>query len=151
MQVEEQIHADISRILFCIYNNYPIDEYFKQLMRIQQKLKEWRSATSPKLVFDIFVENIKEFIKGIKIRIIKEMKERGIIQRVQLQRRYSYDDFFLVDNSNSSYRNFGINGHYNEFIGHGINYLMGDQYELVRKLARQKMWRQTAANKYRVL
>ena len=34
MQVEEQIHADISRILFCIYNNYPIDEYFKQLMRI---------------------------------------------------------------------------------------------------------------------
>jgi len=67
---------------------------------------------------------------------------------VQLPRRYSFDDFFLVDNTFS--RNFSMNGPYNEFIGNGIHYLVGEQYELARKLSRQKMWRELNANKYRV-
>ena len=88
-------------------------------------------------------------MKGIQIRINREMKERGLIYRVPLQRRYSYDDFFLIDNN--SFRSFAMNGPYNEFIGHGINYLEGDQYELFRKISRQKMLRQSAANKYKVV
>lgn len=70
IQGEEQLQTDISHCLFCIYNNYPLEEYFKQLMRIQKKLKEWKHATSPKFVFDLFVENIKEFIKGIRVKIV---------------------------------------------------------------------------------
>jgi hypothetical protein len=102
------------------------------------------------LVFDLFVENIKEFIKGIKIKIIQEMKKIGVIQRVQHQRRYSYDDFFLVDNSFSRNFNSPSSNYYNEFIGNGIHYLIGEQYELARKLSRHKMWREKSANKYRV-
>src|SRR6185437_1958164 len=41
-------------------------------------------------------------------------------------------------------------GPYNEFIGNGIHYLLGEQYELARKLSRQKMWREMNANKYKV-
>lgn len=60
---------------------------------------------------------------------------------MQISRRQSYDDFFLVDNSFN--RNFSISGHaYNEFIGNGIHYLMSDQYEKARIIARQNMLRE---------
>lgn len=103
----------------------------------------------PQQFADIFVQNIKEFMRGIKLRIIQEMKSVGIIQKVQIPRRYSYDDFFLVDNS--FHRNFPINGHhYNDFIGNGIHYLVGDQYEKARNVARQSMIREMQANKFKV-
>lgn len=80
------MQADTSHVLFCIYNNYSIDEYFKQLMQIQTRLKQQKLSIPPKLVFELFVDNIKDFLKGIKLKIIKEMKALGLIQRVQLQR-----------------------------------------------------------------
>lgn len=69
------------------------------------------------------------------------MKQLGIIQKVQISRRQSYDDFFLVDNSFN--RNFPMSGHhYNEFVGNGILYLIGDQYEKARNIARSNMLRE---------
>ena len=64
-------------------------------------------------------------MKGIKIRIVQEMKNCGLLSKVRISRRYSYDDFFLLDNSfnrNLSMGNTGLN----EFIGSGIHYMMGE-------------------------
>lgn len=84
---------------------------------------------------DVLVQNVKEFIKGIRIRLVQEMKSCGLLSKMKISRRYSYDDFFLLDNSFN--KNFAIAASgLNEFIGTGIHYLMGDQYERVRDIAR---------------
>jgi hypothetical protein len=43
-------------------------------MNIQRILKEGRNYIMPQLVADAFVQNIKEFMRGIKIRIVQDMK-----------------------------------------------------------------------------
>ena len=64
------------------------------------------------------------------------MNSLGLIMKNKLIRRYSYDDFFLVDNQHQRVYQHGRN--VNEFIGNGVHYLVGEQYELLRKLTRQK-------------
>jgi hypothetical protein len=58
-------------------------------MRIQRKLKEFGPSydsegrltpgITPELLFNIFYRNIKEFMKGVRMRLIQEMKSLGII------------------------------------------------------------------------
>lgn len=146
---DESFQSDLSHCLFCIYNNKELDHYFKQLLKIQKVLKDGKPYIMPQLVADTFVQTIKEFMKGIKIRLVQEMKNSGLLSKVRIQRRYSYDDFFLLDNSfnrNISLGNPGLN----EFIGAGIHYLMGDQYERVRNIARQNMIRRNRVSKFKI-
>ena len=37
-------------------------------------------------------------MKGIRMRVISEMKKCRIVVKTKLGRRYSYDDYFLIDN-----------------------------------------------------
>lgn len=101
---------------------------------MQKKLKEWKSHTNPKLLYDLFTENVKEYMKGIKLRIAQDMKKVDIVQKVKILRRHSADDYFLIDNSFS--KNYSLNGSYNEFLANSINYLGSSHYETVRKLTR---------------
>ena len=87
-------------------------------------------------------------MKGIRIRIVQEMKSCGLLSKVRISRRYSYDDFFLLDNSFN--KNFSLSSGLNEFIGSGVHYLMGEQYERVRDIARQNMIRRAKANKFKI-
>ena len=89
-------------------------------------------------------------MKGIRLRLIQEMKSCGLLSKAPISRRYSYDDFFLLDNSFN--RNFSLNSHahLNEFVGSGIHYLCGEQYEKVRALARQNLIRRNKANKLKI-
>jgi hypothetical protein len=145
---QDQLQDDISHCLFCIYNSQDISQYFKQLLRVQKKLKEWRSHTNPKLLFDLFTENIKEYMKGIKLRIAQDMKKLDIVLKVRILRRHSADDYFLIDNSFS--KNYSIHSSYNEFLASSINYLASPQYETVRKNTRYNAWKEVAQNKYKV-
>jgi hypothetical protein len=43
----------------------------------------------------------------------------------------------------------GTGHHYNDFIGNGIHYLIGEQYEKVRDNARWNMLREKQVNKYK--
>jgi hypothetical protein len=40
--------------------------------------------------------------------------------------------------------------HYNDFVGNGIHYLIGDQYEKARNISRQNMLREKQANRYKI-
>ena len=99
-------------------------------------------------MLDVFIDNIKEFMTGIKIRLVQEMKNCGLLQKVRISRRYSYDDFFLLDNSFNRNFSMGTSG-LNEFIGTGLHYLNGD-YEKARSIARHNMLKRQRANRYKI-
>jgi hypothetical protein len=90
-------------------------------------------------------------MKGIRNKLVEEMKDLSIIIKSSISRRYSYDDYFLIDNSFQ--RGFSmVNGNYynQEFIVSAMNYLIGDKYEKVRDQTRQNNWEQINKNKYKI-
>lgn len=79
------------------------------------------------------------------------MQAYRLIVKTRLPRRLSFDDYFLIDNQLS--RCYNTNGGVSinmEFIGAGIQYLLGEEYELIRKVTRNKVWKEINSNKYKV-
>ena len=72
-------------------------------MRIQTRLKDCQKVASNQLVvtpnslFALFEDNIKEFMHGIRDKLVEEMRTAQMIAQKTLERRYSLDDYFLID------------------------------------------------------
>jgi len=73
--------------------------YLKHLMRIQNTLRDClevkATSVTPNSLFSIFEANIREFMGGIRDKLVEEIRE--LIMQKPLERRYSLDDYFLVD------------------------------------------------------
>ncbi len=79
------------------------------------------------------------------------MKNINIVYKTKLARRYSYDDYFLIDNQFQ--RCFTLNGGMGfsqGFLGCDMNYLVGDKYEMARKITIHKVWKEINGNRYKV-
>jgi hypothetical protein len=46
---------------------------------LAKRLKEWNFQITPNLLFSIFEENIKEFMHGIRDRLVDELKQMQMI------------------------------------------------------------------------
>lgn len=75
-----------------------MEDYFMRLISIQKRFKDFKSYVDPKFFLGLFIKHIKDFMKGIRKRILIEMRQAGIIFKTKIGRRYSYDDYFLIDN-----------------------------------------------------
>jgi hypothetical protein len=76
------------------------------------------------------------------------MKDLQVYRRFE-RRRYSYDDFFLIDNT---FQRNTIFSNYNEnFYATSIQYLVGEEYEMVRKLTRVNMVKQKILSQYKLV
>ena len=49
------------------------------------------------MLFSLLLKNVRDFMKGIRLKILEEMKNYNLIVKQQLVRRHSYDDFFLMN------------------------------------------------------
>eukprot|EP00347_Sterkiella_histriomuscorum_P010269 403376945 len=144
LQNDEQIQADIKFCLYCIYNNYDLQQYFMQLLRVQRRLKEWSFQLNPNILFSIFEENIKEFMFGIRDRLIEEMKQLQMIRQKVYTRRYSLDDYFLIDKTFS--RSYSLQGYNNDIFTYQMQYMNDPKYETKRNDLRHKIWSQVRMN-----
>lgn len=142
------IQADLKYCLYCIYNNAEggsgnLSLYLKHMMRIQNTLRDClavkATSVTPNSLFSIFEANIREFMGGIRDKLVEEIRE--LIMQKPLERRYSLDDYFLVD------RVFSKSWHSNELFQHCSKY-MSDlrQYEQVKTELRQRIWREMRKN-----
>ncbi len=144
VQNDEQIQSDIKYCLYCVYNNHELSQYFKQLLRLAKRLKEWSFQITPNLLFSIFEENIKEFMHGIRDRLVDELKQMQMITQKKLQRRYSYDDYFLIDKAFS--KNYSIYAFNSEMFTQSTRYMADNRYEQVRTDLRRQIWSEVRKN-----
>jgi len=81
------IQADLKYCLYCIYNNADpngslgsgnLSLYLKHLMRIQKTLRDCLAAratsVTPNSLFSIFEANIREFMGGIRDKLVDEIR-----------------------------------------------------------------------------
>jgi hypothetical protein len=81
---------------------------------------------------------------GIRDRLIDELKSLQMITQKRLQRRYSYDDYFLIDKAFSkSYSLYGFNS---EMFNHCTRYMADSRYEQVRTDLRRQIWTEVRKN-----
>lgn len=121
-------------------------------MQVQKRFKEFNSFLDIKFLFDLFIKHVRDHMKGIKMKLIKEMKMLKVLQS-RITRRYSYDDYFIIDTHMQ--RSFLLNssrGMYSQedFLSTAIHNLTNDKYEAFRKLNRYKLWKEIKANMYKV-
>lgn len=89
-----------------------------------QVLKKIKMMTSPKMLSQLINEIIAEIMRSIRKQILHKMQKLEVVVKEPLQRRASYDDFFLCfENTNlrtgsNSYQNpFGYTGSLNSISG----------------------------------
>ncbi len=100
------------------------------------------SQTSPKKIFEIFLDNIKKFIQGIQNKLVQDMVADMIIQKSEPLRRYSHDDLILLPQASSaSY----------DFYSNGLCSLdSGELYESMRQNSIFKMRQEMSVNRYKL-
>lgn len=115
-------------------------------MRIQKTLKDClqlkgSKAITPNSLFTIFEDNIREFMGGIRDKLVEEIRQSQLITQKPLERRYSLDDYFLIDRVFS--KSYFAHGFNNELFQHCSKY-MNDihQYEQIKSELRQRIWRE---------
>jgi hypothetical protein len=64
------------------------------LLRLSKRLKEIGQVNA-NVLFTIFDECIREFLHGIRDKLVEDA--RGLITHKRMQRHYSHDDYFLID------------------------------------------------------
>lgn len=137
------MQADLQYCLFCIYNNQDLPSYLKQLLSLHERLKMHHGITPPSL-YALFEATVKDFMLFIRNKIVDEIRANNIIQQKPLQRRYSLDDYFLIDREISkSYSQHGFN---NELFLHCSRYMADSRYEKVKAELRHKIWREVRKN-----
>lgn len=99
---------------------------------------------NPNILFNIFEENIKEFMHGIRDRLIDEMKQLQMIRQKPSTRRYSFDDYFLIDKTFS--RSYSLHGYNNEILNHCMKYMLDSKYETIRNDLRHRIWSEMRKN-----
>ena len=67
------------------------------LIAIKKRFQEFKNYVEAKIFFSLFIKNIKDFMKGIRMRILQEMKQYKVLIKSKIARRYSYDDYFLIE------------------------------------------------------
>jgi hypothetical protein len=83
--------------------------------------KKGVKAFTPNTLYSIFEENMKEFMSGIKDKLVEEIRQSFLITQKPIERRYSLDDYFLIDRVFSkSYYAHGFN---NELFQHCSKYM----------------------------
>ena len=86
--MSEQIKANINQCLFCLYNKKEFEEYFDQLLQVQQKLMKWPTFSVQSL-YDLIMETVSEYMHAIQKNIVDEMKKVGLVRRLCADRRHS--------------------------------------------------------------
>jgi hypothetical protein len=97
---DDQIIADLKYCLYSVFNNIDVQQYSKQFIRLLKRLREHSQSLNANILFALFDECIKELLRGIRNKIVEDIKAQGLIQSkkvMQMQRRYSYDDYFLIE------------------------------------------------------
>jgi hypothetical protein len=74
LQQDSRLQEDISHCLYCLYNNAPMEDYFMRLISIQKRFKDFKNYVDPKFFLGLFIKHIKDFMKGIRKRILIEMR-----------------------------------------------------------------------------
>ena len=96
-------------------------------MRLDAKLKEFRQQITPNWVFQLFEECIKDFMGGIRDKLVEEMRNSNMIGQKTPERRYSMDDYFLIDRVFS--KSYYSHGFSNELFHHCSKYMSDSRYE----------------------
>ena len=65
--------SDISHCMNCIYNKKDTEDYFEIMIRIQTRLRQWKSFSVQSL-YNIILEVVHEKVKSIRRTLIDEMK-----------------------------------------------------------------------------
>ena len=89
----------------CIYNRKDIEEYLEVMIRIQTRLKNWKSFTVQQL-YNMILDVSQEKVKQIRRGIIDEMKQCGLIRTMQVDRVQSLDDYQLITSCGYSGRQY---------------------------------------------
>lgn len=83
---------------------------------------------------------IKDFMQGIRDRLIDEMKHLQMITQKKITRRYSYDDYWLIDKAFS--KNYSFHYYNNEIFNHCMRYMSDNRYDQIRGDLRQRIWQE---------
>lgn len=81
---------------------------------------------------------------GIRDKLIEEMQKLQMIVHKALQRRYSYDDYFLIDKAFS--KSYSLHGYNNEIFSHCMKYMGDSRYEQIRNDLRHRIWSEVKKN-----
>ena len=74
-KLEERLHIDFRYCLYCIYNRKKMSDYFDNMLRLSKVLKHFRNQTSPQLIFEIILECIRDYMKEIRLSIVRLMRQ----------------------------------------------------------------------------
>ena len=146
---DEKLQSDIKFCLYCIYNGHNLSQYFPQLMRILQTLREYQQVDSRLTANTLLVlleANVRDFVSGgIRDKLVEEIRASGLIGQKAPERRHSMDDYFLIDRVFSkSYTTQGLN---NELFYHCSKYLLDStKYEQVKSELRSRIWHELKKN-----
>lgn len=146
-QNDEQIQSDLKYCLYCVYNNLELSQYFKQLLRLSKRMKDnYHGLLNANILFSIFDECIKEFLHGIRDKLVEDAKGLITHKRSPQQRHYSHDDYFLIDRMHNS-KTSPNNGLYGagasiELFNHCSRYLGDQRYEQVRADLRRQLFQE---------
>ena len=81
---------------------------------------------------------------GIRDRLVDEVKSMQMITQKKLQRRYSYDDYFLIDKAFS--KNYSVYAFNSEMFTQSTRYMADNRYEQVRTDLRRQIWSEVRKN-----
>ena len=81
---------------------------------------------------------------GIRDRLIDEMKNLQMIKQKPSTRRYSFDDYFLIDKTFS--KSYSLHGYNNEILNHCMKYMLDSKYESIRNDLRHRIWSEMRKN-----
>lgn len=108
--------------LYCVYNGHEMQQYLKQLLRLQRSLKAYGDDKfTANTLFSFFEATIIEFMQGIKDKLVEQMLQAGLVMQRPPERRYSMDDYFLIDRVFS--KSYHQHGFQNELFFHCSRYL----------------------------
>lgn len=147
-QHDEQVLSDLKYCLYCVYNNLDLSQYFKQLLKLSKRLKEcYGGVLNANVLFNIFEICIKEFLHGIRDKLVEDAKGLISHKRQPQQRHYSHDDYCLIDRMATHHTKSGIGYSQSlEMLTQCSAYLGDPRYEQVRAQVRRQVfneWRQS--------
>ncbi len=104
-----------------------------------EKLKVHSKTITPSYLFALFEHSVKSFMLYIRDRLVEYIYEsKLILQRPPLSRRYSVDDFLMIDKEiHKMYPQQAIQ---NDFFIHCSQYLTDPLYEKVKADLRYRIW-----------
>ena len=70
----------------CIYEKKDIDSYFEELIKVQQRLIQWKASFDVQTLYELIIEVAHQKIKSIRRQLINQMKQTGLVRVVGVDR-----------------------------------------------------------------